>query len=871
VPDDDIKGIGLLDALGESGFTASILATYNIYFPFFEDVVLRRLQSSGCTHNVLMMDARQVAAAYADDGLRPRRAGAEYTLVPVTRQRIFHPKVLLRLGRRKGSLFIGSHNLTLAGFGSNRELTNRFEYGPDDPRRTVTPFRSAIDALRPDLPPGLPAVTNAFEAAVAAAPWLPGPVPIADDVWVLGSVADRSSLWSRVQPLLRGSVRRMLVVGPYFDDDLNFLTHLRQELEADITVAVDPAEVELSMDLATALTGLRFVDLTHLAPAKAQREGDGFLHAKAIWIQTTEGELLVTGSANASAAAWLSSIEKRNAEISVARWSPGTDHTFLDELRLTEVLEAPELTSSAWTQIDERFRERDRSGSGEASVRVMAAEVTGDGIRLAEDVALGVSVAVEDARARELCQATIQRLAEGTGVRLDQVNRESARILRLGSTPPVLAIVHHTDKIADLHASDTRRELRRALGRLDEDPGELNGLLDLLHRAIFDGEEDVAPVPSVPRGGGSADADPGEEGPSTGPDSLEIEVRSKTKAAKQRRRMATGDIAAILDALLRRLGDGLESSESRTEHLEREETTADDDSEGDRPPPEEDGGDIPPEDIAAACQFKVRRLAKRLLKQTEAATEQPDPTSARRAVVQCAAVLAVLFKLRREQERERWRRKWLALIDDKAITTLLRDVLPKYAGGLDSLFARAVDAEGGGHVDEVAEAAAMFVWVAWEAGLDLAEARRTSGDPTAKEDPWPDLQRFAFLAPWVSEAALELCNEAFAKLRRPKLNTKQWLNLHLAWLQEIARAEASADESAAWSAFTTTRPGDLVLLPRAFQPRVRLVRGFDPHRNERAVVTIVDSDGSERMLVGSALRMPAKGSNGQGKSIGGEA
>ena len=36
----------------------------------------------------------------------------------------FHPKIIVLLGKKKGIAVVGSHNLTLAGFGSNRELTN---------------------------------------------------------------------------------------------------------------------------------------------------------------------------------------------------------------------------------------------------------------------------------------------------------------------------------------------------------------------------------------------------------------------------------------------------------------------------------------------------------------------------------------------------------------------------------------------------------------------------------------------------------------------------------------------------------------------------------------------------------------------------
>ncbi len=71
----------LVKSLREAGFSASVTTTFNAYLPFYEQVVLRRLISAGCTNNVVLMDAKQCAAALEDDSTRPRRAGIDYTLI----------------------------------------------------------------------------------------------------------------------------------------------------------------------------------------------------------------------------------------------------------------------------------------------------------------------------------------------------------------------------------------------------------------------------------------------------------------------------------------------------------------------------------------------------------------------------------------------------------------------------------------------------------------------------------------------------------------------------------------------------------------------------------------------------------------------
>jgi hypothetical protein len=61
----DVATTSLIEHVAETGFRSSVIATYSCYFPFYEDVVLRRLMTAGCIHNVLMVDATRCAEAFA--------------------------------------------------------------------------------------------------------------------------------------------------------------------------------------------------------------------------------------------------------------------------------------------------------------------------------------------------------------------------------------------------------------------------------------------------------------------------------------------------------------------------------------------------------------------------------------------------------------------------------------------------------------------------------------------------------------------------------------------------------------------------------------------------------------------------------------
>ncbi|KAL5866434.1 hypothetical protein ACKVWM_011666 [Pyricularia oryzae] len=67
--------ISLLAALKGAKFEASLVTTFNATLPFYEEVVLRRLQAADSRHNVVLMDAVQCARSWATPSLRPRLAG----------------------------------------------------------------------------------------------------------------------------------------------------------------------------------------------------------------------------------------------------------------------------------------------------------------------------------------------------------------------------------------------------------------------------------------------------------------------------------------------------------------------------------------------------------------------------------------------------------------------------------------------------------------------------------------------------------------------------------------------------------------------------------------------------------------------------
>ena len=166
--------VSLFEELKKGGYETSLITTFNIDFPFYEDVILRRMSSKGIRHHILMIDANQCMSAINE--APPLLAGRHYSLLPMRCGGAFHPKLLLLLGKRKGLLAIGSHNMTLSGFGLNVELTNVFRFALASKEDTLPIFWQAwlaitewLDAAKEYLPES---VIEATSKCTQFADWL---------------------------------------------------------------------------------------------------------------------------------------------------------------------------------------------------------------------------------------------------------------------------------------------------------------------------------------------------------------------------------------------------------------------------------------------------------------------------------------------------------------------------------------------------------------------------------------------------------------------------------------------------------------------------------------------------------------------------
>ena len=833
----------LIDSLNEKSYSASIVATYNAYLPFYEQVVLRRLLAAGCSYNIVLMDAAQCAASLSRDELRPRLAGTDYMLVPVSVPGAFHPKVFLRLGRRKGSLFIGSHNLTVAGFGFNDELTNLFIHD-GDAAADSHPFKTVVAFLREHLVEDLPQLRQAFDDAIQVAPWLRSPAAVNPAVRILCMQAGQPDLWSQLRTIVRGRVRRAFVTAPFFDSDLLFVSRLIDVLKpAELLLAIDPDCVEIPAMKASRLQNVRWLDLSKRMPGPDTRAGLlPYLHAKAYWFETDEAEILITGSANPSRPAFTAPDTQRNAELVVARIEkPG--RSLGNEIGITALTQLPEVTASVWDQIAERQKRMKLTGDrGNASCSI--AVVTNSGFILDRPVDRNARIAALDINGRSLESVSIARAIPKAELAASDHCRNSAHLLTISADDvEIIAIVHHPSRIAELFASDIRRALRQTLGSIDDDPAQLESLLKLAEKVIFDSEFDISAVTQLAKKGHAGQ----KAAPSAGsPESLSIEAKGRRRSAHRRISLANGDITVLLDALIRRLGEGLIEPHVFSGPTEEERIDSDDDAEELPPPP------VDFERLGSICRRKVRRLLKRMDGQLELQKNEP-----RRAIVQLAAVMSVLHRLRIIEQSDDWRRANVVLLNLDDLTYFFEAASDAVGCGRQSLAAKSLEDTDNEIFDELSIAIGLLVWLAWECEPQPAEDPEKPWTKGAVDEeeflPWK--QHLLYLGRHIvdDDQAQLIAADALSKIYRREADQQVWLKNTIAesgWIANFERNPSGGKASK-----NPIKPGDIVLLPGEFDPRVRLAIGIESGTMGQ-IVSVIDGEKEDgvRKFVASFIK-----------------
>ncbi len=743
----DDKELSLYRELNASGYEASVIATFNVRFSLYERVLLRRLLAAGCRYNLLLADAAQCGTSLSMGEDVPELAGSEYALVPIQAQGAFHPKFVLLLGRTKARLIVGSHNVSVGGFGLNREIATAFDIDPSgasaDLAKEVWQFARAWASQ-------VPGEVGALLTAVhQIAPWLADSPASAGNRRLLWTGAGRKTLWEQLRPSLDRRVERVTVLSPYFDNSCTFMKRVLRDLAPRETViAIDPESSEFPVASRRFLPDARFVDVSSLGGGWTRT-----LHAKVYRFEFRDGEsLVVSGSANASQAAWLSVGATGNAEMVVMH--ANGNHVW-KSLGLARLGKLPDVSADTWRTMKTR-QEHAAETDASSTVRVFHAVVRSDGFEVRREFTEGIKGKVDVlAGAEVLGQLSPVSIAHGLiACRTDDSPLlQEATVLRARSQrgPERFALLSRVDELCDRAAGSLRQNFRRALSGLQGDPEQITELLKIIEKAIFDqpfAVEDVA-SPAARATSRTATAPPNEDAE---PASLMVSARDTLKARRKRRLTASTDLAVIIDALIYRLGNGLHREDLDTKESVRVHEPKADDHGADDDEPEEVDGAV----LAKMCRGKVNRLFKRMQQQLDQAAERGTHVGS--AIIQLAAVLGIVKAL--TVGTFEWLPPKEELVDGPSgwefFTNACRSL---YAPGV-RLAARALEETAGTAFDELSIVRGLLCWFAFTWDVDVETLARNIKEYPDYE--WDYLIGVACLLPVATDCAAD--NQAIGLL-----------------------------------------------------------------------------------------------------------
>ncbi|MDM8554223.1 hypothetical protein QUF75_05785 [Desulfococcaceae bacterium HSG7] len=711
--------VSIVDAIRRGNYEASIVTTYNAYLPYYEEVFLKYLHSAGCRHNVLLMDAARFGECINEPGLRPRSAGFSYSLIPINTKGAFHPKLVLLLSRTKGLLFVGSHNMTLSGMGLNNELTTRIEIIDRKQRQGIAIAKDAwqfvekwVDFNSEQLPKPL---LDAFYALKRFGPWLnKSEETLSAELRFFGSDPSGDPLWNNISNIINSPVRKIHIIGPFFDHKLAFIDQLKVDLNpTEFIIGIKPNEVS-PPEADYEKNGIQYVDTSKL------QKSSGYLHAKAIYIESTSGDAwLITGSANPSKNAWTSTPSGRNAEAVILHIGKIARDT-ANNLGISQIDQLPEIDNTAWDRIRGRTEnQKPTDKKADMKHKCLIGIATDKGIQIPEggfehqDFTKAICIDENDTKIKTIYEYKIIDRYFCVFVQENIANIRFLELILKEGSKSIICLIHHESEINRRSVSSQQAQFRRTMASLQSDNPDLENLILTIEKIIF--EEPVEIEPSAKRKKcKKATRSQTDEEIST----LAIDIK-ETKIEKRRKRLVTsGGIGHLIDVLVHHLGIELDKENDGTDEKGRneEELVGTDDDDNDK---ENDLIDIPK--VVKICNGKVRRLITKMIK-TFAMTSKKK-SGYDQCLMKLLAVLALLRELRVLDCRLEGIPYQQSLFPEEERIKLLTESL-KYLYGNEYQFLNNTDNELiDAPWDELSRLHGLLLWLTHDCGADFRDKK----------------------------------------------------------------------------------------------------------------------------------------------------
>jgi len=844
------KKISLIEEIKQGGYEASLFTTFNAYLPFYEDVVLRKLVSSGTRHNVLLMDEGQFAQSVANDP--PQFAGRHYSLVPMHSNGAFHPKIILLLGKKKGSLFVGSHNLTLSGFGFNREITNLVSLQDKEDADAVEAISSAWIEIQgwvtwqgDRLPKHL---VEMVRKVASFAPWLQKEVRFRrENLSLISTGPESASLWHQLRDQMRGRAKRVIISGAFFDNNLEFINRVQTDLNpVEFFVGIDPSTVHIPSD-AINLSGVNFVNCSQIGETETnKKESAGYLHAKSVFIET-EGKAvyLASGSANPSRPAWMHDEMAGNIEMMLVRMGYEAE-IVAREIGILDIPTMPGLSVADWNLIRKNWRSEKNDYIAQ-SFKMGIALATDKGITFRAHVpdlpeAIVCELLDQNKEKQVSVQASLLHGEYGIGIDLLDPKKPKASYVRCSiGEKKLLFLVHDKEQIKQHSRTGIQRRFRDALNSLNSDTPDIVTLIQCVDKIMFSTSKD-ARATAVKLSAGKRENEKEDENTTEDGASLSVDIVETRKTKKKLRLRVSDDLAYLLDALIyhlrldKAIEMPVESVDGKGRSEEEQVGTEDADDSVDEHADEETATST-----LNLCHGKVHTLVGRMVNQLNELKKDKVPLED--IIVRLTGVLALLRHLRGCDGKIFWIKPGQTSFPQKERKKLLVAVAGSLFEGEDSMLYCGGKSDGLDESEDMARLKGLLLWLAWDCALVLDLEKPFNEAP----EKWAERIANNALVLAFSQLAKDddvIIHEAKQSIAPLSASDMDWLDWVLSTGEKISKFISSPEEFAMGGSI---KPGDLAFHPKVPSLGVRTVLNqvltktnlisFDPSKQHIAYLT----------------------------------
>ncbi len=327
-----MKSKVLLRDIPYGKFHSAICTTYSINLYYLEQQVLPLLASKGVHYVSLLVDGDMLSSQLGVYSTMSEFRRRNYALHGVYCNGAFHPKLIFLAGDQSLLLLIGSGNLTSCGHGRNLESWNAV-FVHDAAAAKFGLILEAWDFLK-SLYTGLGTLAkNALTTIEANCALLAGaekaplgmPYPN-DETGTISFVATdkTTSLLNKLVSRIGGqAVKAIHIMSPYHDQRGQFIHQLQTIFNPKRINVVLQENFGMPPHRMETIAGVRFF---LWQDARFENFSQPFFHAKHIIFEGTESNLMYSGSANASVAAFGGAdFSGQNVEAGILYEAPGFD------------------------------------------------------------------------------------------------------------------------------------------------------------------------------------------------------------------------------------------------------------------------------------------------------------------------------------------------------------------------------------------------------------------------------------------------------------------------------------------------------------------------------------------------------------------